>query len=61
MTDSKARFRRMMDTRRKANVLYVDADKAKAQMDFYKSAIDAEKKDKYNTPCGDVVRTSEQT
>ena len=49
MKDSKPRFRKMMDTRRKANALYVDPDKVKAQMEFYKSAIEAQKKVEQNS------------
>ncbi len=44
MKDSKPRFRKMMDIRRKANALYLNPEKAQAQMDFYKAAIDAQKK-----------------
>lgn len=47
MKDNKARFRRMMDARRKAGKLYAPADqseKFQAQMDFYKSVSDSDKK-----------------
>jgi len=49
MKDNKARFRKMLDQRRKTNTLYVDENKAKAQMDFYKGAIDAQKQSEQNS------------
>ena len=39
----------MMDQRRRANALYVDPEKAQAQMDFYKSIADAAKKAEQNS------------
>lgn len=49
MKDNKDRFRRIMAIRKKTNSLYVSQEKLKAQMDFYKSALDAQKKKEQNS------------